>query len=362
LRNFLPLFLCTFFLSSFSIAQDSTSAFSFSGYADAYIAVYTDSLPAHSYQKFPTVSPRSKQFGLNIAQLSAKYSSDRLRGTIVLHYGDIPLSAWSPTFNFIQEANIGIRICKNLWLDGGFFRSNVGTEALLPKENIASSIAIPTYFEPYYEAGFRLNYTPTDKLALNLYLLNGYNLYEDNNPKKSIGLLVTYIINPYFSVGYDNYLGDDTPDEDTSATHLRFYNNLFANYEKNKLKIQAGIDIGIQQHSDFEDADKTASMFSGLVTVRYAVAKKVNVYGRFEYFTDPQAFLSGYVFDNNGSLSGLQMWGVTLGVEVKPTANSYVRLEGRDLVAKNGQDLFYWNGEFSNSRLEAMLNFGVWFP
>ncbi len=83
-----------------------------------------------------------------------------------------------------RKANAGVRLCKNLWLDAGFFRTHVGTEGLFPKENITSSVAVATYFEPYYEAGLKLSYAATEKLALSLYVLNGYNLYEDNNKKE----------------------------------------------------------------------------------------------------------------------------------------------------------------------------------
>src|SRR5258708_10771176 len=85
--------------------QDSTrhSSISWSGYIDAYAAHYTDSVGTSDYQKFPSVSPRSNQMGLNVAMLTVKYSAPKLRATITLHYGDIPASAWSAKYNFIQE-------------------------------------------------------------------------------------------------------------------------------------------------------------------------------------------------------------------------------------------------------------------
>src|SRR5256885_16911473 len=84
-------------ISGSGIAQDSIPhpSLSITFYADAYAAYYTDSLEIDAYQKFPSVSPRSQQLGLNVAMLTAKYSSSRARGTITLHYGDVPLSAWS---------------------------------------------------------------------------------------------------------------------------------------------------------------------------------------------------------------------------------------------------------------------------
>ncbi|MFI5134431.1 MAG: outer membrane beta-barrel protein [Chitinophagales bacterium] len=344
-------------------SQDSSkhSSFSFLGYADAYFAYYTDSVGSGDYQKFPSVSPRSNQFGLNVAMASVKYNSDRVRATIALHYGDIPKSAWSSDFNFIQEANAGIRLCKSFWIDGGFFRTHIGTEGLFPRENITSSVAVVTYFEPYYEAGFKFSYAPADKISLNLFLLNGYNLYIDNNKKKSLGFLGTYAINDHVSIGYDNYLGDDSPEGDTSK-HFRFYNNAFLNFEKNKIRILTGADFCIHQNGSIENPSKSASMFGGVFDIRYAATKMFDVYGRAEIYQDADGFLSGVFLDKSNHFTGLKIWGATLGAEFKPTENSYVRLEGRDLIANSDQEIFYWNGSPTNTRLEVMINFGVWFP
>jgi hypothetical protein len=298
-----------------------------------------------------------------VASFSAKYFSDRVRSSVTLHYGDVPRSAWSTTFNFIQEANAGVRLCKNFWLDAGFFRTHIGTEGLFPKENITSSVAVATYFEPYYEAGLKLSYAPAEKLALNLFVLNGYNLFEDNNKKKSLGALITYAFNDHLSMGYDNYIGDESPDQDT-INHLRFYNNVFLNFEKNKIKIVTGGDVCFQQNAANAGTELTGTLVSGVFAVRIKAAKQVDVYGRMEGYYDPDGILSGTIIVNgNPSGSGLKLWGATLGVEYKPTENSYVRLEGRDLTTTDSaQKIFFSNNQYKNSRLEALLNLGVWFP
>ena len=59
-------------------------------------------------------------------------------------------------------------------------------------------------------------------------------MFEDNNSKKSIGTVVTYALGNKGNVGYSNYIGDDTP-EDDSATHLRIHQNIFFNYQFNKI-------------------------------------------------------------------------------------------------------------------------------
>ena len=104
--------------------------------------------------------------------IMADYAGEKVRGTIGFQFGDMPRTAWSATFNNIVEAHAGLRLCSKLWLDAGFFRSHLGTEGFFPKDNIASSISLCTWHEPNFESGFRLDYEPSDKLSINLFVLN----------------------------------------------------------------------------------------------------------------------------------------------------------------------------------------------
>ena len=330
-----------------------------SGYADAYLAYYTDSLPAGAFQKFPTYAPRSGSIGLNIAQLSVAYKAETIRATITLHYGDIAKTTWSPTYNMVQEANAGIRLRKGLWLDAGFFRTHIGAEGIYPKENIASSLAILSNNEPYYEAGFKLTWQATPKLEARLYLLNGYNLFEDNNRKKSLGGLLTYTFSDACNVVYANYYGDDSPDSVHTA-HNRFFNNFCFNYDHKKLRITAGFDVAVQQHSALGSTG-AGFMSGGLLAARYTVYKAVNVYLRTEYFHDADGFLAGMYQDASGHATGLKAMGGTAGVEYKPTDNSYIRLEGRTLKTEDNIKPFYWHGAFTDRRYDTIFSVGVWF-
>lgn len=346
---------------SFSQTSDSTSKLTFNGYVDVYYAYYTDSVGTGNFQKFPSVSPRSDQFGLNAICLTAQYDAEKVRGIATLHYGDIPVSAWSGSFNNIMEAHAGVRICKKLWVDAGFFRTHVGTEGLLPKENFTSSVSVPTFFEPYFESGVRFNYIPNSKLAINLFVLNGFNIYQDNNSKKSAGLLVTYALGDKGNIGYSNYTGDDTPGDADSISHLRIFQNLFINYQINKIKIQLGGDYAIQQHSDLHNSNKSASAYSGVLGLKYQATNMFAVYARGEIFNDSEGFLSGVMIDKKNSPTGLKIMGGTFGVEYKPVDNAYVRLEGRQLIADTDQEIFYFDGISINHRTEILLNLGVSF-
>lgn len=368
MKRILFLLLVSFYTVNSFAQKDSTllkpkkdsAKIQFSGYVDAYYAHYTDDITAGSYQKFPSVCPR-EGFGLNTAMLSASYDAEKVHGIVSLQFGDIARSAWSGTYNNIMEAHAGVRLAKKLWLDGGFFRTHFGTEGLLPKENIASSVSVCTWYEPYFESGFRLNYNPSNKLAINLFVLNGYNMYEDNNHKKSFGMLVTYALGEKGNIGYSNYIGDDTPTSGDTLAHKRIHNNLFFNYEIKKIKIQIGGDYCFQENGDTLGSGN-ASMYSGVASLKYQICKKFAVYGRGEIFHDPQGFMSAPPFrDKTGKLTGLILWGVTDGMEYKPTDNSYIKLEMRTLQMNPNQEIFSWNNKKVNNRMEILFHFGVSF-
>jgi hypothetical protein len=259
-----------------------------------------------------------------------------------------------------MEAHAGVRLCKKLWFDAGFFRTHVGTEGLLPKENFTSSVSVNTYYEPYYESGIRLNYNPNEKLVINIFVLNGYGIYQDNNDKKSLGALITYAFNDKGSIGYSNYTGDDTPVAGDSISHTRIHQSLFFNYQINKLKIQVGGDYCIQANSD-TTGTKSATMTSGVLSLKYQAATKFAVYAREEFFNDPHGYMSTRFTDENGKQTGYVLTGITAGVEYQPTDNSYVRIESRRLQTDDAQKIFIWDGKATNTRTEVLLNLGVSF-
>ena len=340
---------------------DTISTFSISGYVDAYYAYYTDSVGPGNFQKFPSISPRSNSLSLNTAQFSFLYNAEKIRATAIFHYGDIAAASWAPApYNNIMEAHVGFKVYSKLWIDAGLFRTHFGTELLLPNETITNSISIGTFYEQLYQSGIRLNFDPTKKLEINLYLTNGFNTFVENNNKKSVGMAVTYAFNDNINIGYTNYIGDDTPPGNT-INHLRVQQNVFLNYQRDKIKLQVGGDVCLQQNSDLATGTQTASMYSALATFRYQAAKKFAVYARGEIFEDPDGFMSTIIKDYVGNPTGYKVWGITAGAEYKPTEESYIRLEGRRLQMDENQYIFNYNGLLYNYRYEVMINAGVTF-
>ena len=340
---------------------DTVGTFSMTAYFDAYYAYYTDTAGPGNFSKFPSVSPRQNNPSLNIAQISMQYNAEKVRAMAVFHFGDLAASSWAPApFNNIMEAHVGFRVHPKLWIDAGLFRTHFGTEYFLPSENITSSLSVGTFYEPFYESGLKVNFDPTKKLEINVFLLNGYNTFVENNTTKSLGLGVTYVLNDNSGIGYTGYYGDESVPGDM-IKHYRIHNNVFYNYTKKKWKVQVGGDYCMQQNSDIATHTKTAAMYSALATVKYQGTSKCGIYARAEVFSDPEGYMSGVMLDQKAKMTGYKLTGYTLGLEYKPSPESYIRLEGRDLQMQEDQYLFFYDGNAYNARYEFMVNAGVTF-
>ena len=235
----------------------------------------------------------------------------------------------------------------------------------MPKDNICSSVSIITFYEPWWQSGIRITYTPSDKFTGALYIVNGYNQFVATNKKKAPGLAFTYNISDRFSVGYYGLLSDDTPDS-ISISHRRLLNNLVVNLDiSKKMKAQVGADYIVQEHSDISYSPgytiySNAFSSSLIATLRYQCFKRIAIYGRFEELNDPQGIITStdnYYYNN----VSFNLTGETFGIEYKPTENSYIRLEGRELQMAQNEKIFYSNGVYTNIREEAMLNMGISF-
>lgn len=337
---------------------DSTGQLIFSGYISTYYAHYNDSVGQHNYSQLPTVAPYSDRFGLNIVQFGAAYTSRLVRGTFTLQFGDIPQSAWSAKYNFIQEANVGVRIVPKLWFDIGFFRTHIGLESIQPRENVASSIATTTYFEPYFLSGAKLTYSFNKKFTLQANAFNGFNTFVETNKNKAFGLSVLITPNDRFSLTINAITCDEYPDS-VQVSHQRFYTNLYAVCKTPRWDIGAEYNFGMQEHSLLSDSSQTAYMQSALLAVKFKLKKFVAFYSRGEFFSDPNEILTGPVVNSHHDLIGLHIFGATLGMEVKPIKNSYIRLEGRTLHTNRNEDIFRVNHSLSNHREELICTMGV---
>ncbi len=322
------------------------------GYVSTYYSHYSDEITANDFVQFPTMAARNNQFGLNMVQLSMNYASKTLRGNINLHYGDIPQSVWPQPFNAIQNAHIGLKLIKKLWLDAGFFKSHIGLESIQPRENITSSMAVVSFHEPYYLSGAKLTYEVTSKLSLQLNAFNSFNGFVENNKNKAVGFSALYDLNDKISITYNILTCDETPDN-FNNNHQRIYQDLYATFKFKKLSFGVELNYGTQNNTLLSDTSKQAVMYSGLIVAKYQFLRKLAAYGRGEYFSDPNRILTGSLAIGN------YIYGGTFGFEYKPLKNVSLSCEGRILESDNL--IFKTKGYYLNQRSEIIGCLDIWF-
>ena len=343
------------------VDSQRTHAFKVTGYIDAYLAHYSDQLKVGEFQKFPTSAPISNAFSLNMVMVSASYQDEKARGVVTIHAGDIATCAWSTKYNFIQEAYAGIRMAKNTWLDAGFFRTHLGFESIQPRENIGSSIALTTYYEPYYLSGAKLTHYLNKKVSIQISAFNGFNTFLAINRKKTYGFSIFYEPNAHVLATYNVLLSDNAADT-LGYNQQRVYQNFYLAYKSKKLDIGFEANFGLQQHTGLIDSTKTAFMYSMLVAAKYKFNKgRYAAYGRAEWFNDQDEILTGPVINQYHTLVGLHAIGATIGAEYKPMNNAFLRIESRYLHLWNDENIFYTHQKYTNVRLEIIGSLGVWF-
>ena len=354
----------TFYYSQVMKSQADSlgnNGFKLTGYLDAYYAHYSDRLPLGAYQKFPTSAPVSDAFGLNMAMLSVQYQNENVNGVLTCHAGDIATSAWSNKYNFIQEAHVGLRLIKKLWLEGGYFRTHLGFESIQPRENIGTSVALTTYYEPYYLSGAKLTYYLNNKLSVQVNAFNGFNTFVAINKKKTYGFTTVYEANKNFIVSFNSLLSNEQPDSFLFSKR-RLYNDLYFAYKSKRVNVGFEANFGLQENSDLEDSTKTAYMFSMTLAGKYKIKNdKYSVYARLELFDDRNEILTGPVNNANHQLVGINAFGGNAGIEFKPLSNSYLRFEARYIHLWNNENIFYNHNKYSNVRMEWIAAMGVWF-
>jgi len=351
----------------FSIAvytSDNDLEVKIGAYVDTYIATDNDNEPDgdseyfdHFARKYSVNDLQKNNFSINIAQVSASIDYNNfIRSVITLHYGDMPTVAFNTENLFgIQEAYVGIKVIDNLWVDAGYFLTHIGSEAVLPKDNWLTSHSMVTYVEPFYHAGVRALYD-NGILSAGLHFLNSGVGYFENNDNKTLGYNLGYSAGDIFTINLAGMIGNEIPGGSINAK-TNMYNNLsLESHPTDKLAFKAQFDYASLEDGYMQDRELESATYMGFVVQgRYQILEKFAATARFAYFDDTKGYASIYA-------SGM---GITAGVEYKPTDFSYLRLEGRmlnfdDSDESAGNQFHDADGELTNTRMELMINFGVY--
>jgi hypothetical protein len=199
---------------------------------------------------------------------------------------------------------------KGLQIDFGKFVTNAGAEVIEAKDNwnysrsLLFALAIP-----YYHAGIRLTYSPTDKVTLMGGVVNGWNNAEDNNTGKTVMASVTFKPNGATSI-IENYIGG--PETTGTNDNFRNLSDTVVSFTVDpKLSVMGNVDFG-------KDGDSKWWGVAGYL--KYQATDMVAVVPRVEYYDDKDAFSTGIV---------QKLKEATVTLEIKPTGGFMWRIEYR---------------------------------
>ncbi len=344
-------FTCTFAQKSEDILSDSAKMqifkrlrnFTVGFYVDAYYNMTLNSShDTSNIVPFSSNCPIQNQIRMNIAAVELYYSAEKVRGKLALQYGDAPnlmASASSQWIKTIRQANFGFRIVNNLWIDFGYIFNPVGYESSWAVLNQVSFVTIGGYFEPGSVLGTRLSYKFSEKFSGGFMMGNPFSIAYAQNTHMAGILFMTWNPMPVLSVTYNNFFGNQAL-KDAKIKNNILYNNVVVTWiPVKKVELVGQVDFGAQTNSQrAPDTTKIATMFSGFVQARYLFNSHFALTGRYEYFNDPDGFLSGI---NNLTGRGVRTNGYCLSFEYKPVKAGYVRLAYRYLGAYPGSREFF---------------------
>lgn len=213
---------------------------------DAYYT-YSSNHPIDDTIVGSTATGRANEMQISMAAVGGDFHYGAARGSMTLQLGMrstvVPrndLSAnrgqfdLATVYRYVREAYAGYHwdVLHGINLDVGIFMSYVGLFSYNNFENWAYQPSYTSDNTPWFFNGIRLQIFPTDRLKVELWLVNGWQSYAKFNDLPGVGYQVLYRPWEWLNVALNGYVGTDTP---ATATRLRFHsdNSLLVRYYNN---------------------------------------------------------------------------------------------------------------------------------
>ena len=280
------------------------------------------------------------------------------RNDVTINRGQYDLLA---AMRYLSEAYAGYHWNKyhGINLDFGLFFSYVGLFSYTQYENWGYQASFTSDNTPWFFNGARLQIFPTDRLKVELWLINGWQTYGKFNELPGVGYQIHYAPHDYIKVVFNGYVGTDTQDH---PGRVRFHSDnslLFRYYNRPLSKgisrgaISATFDLGFEQgdgvgafygqskrSNDAPDLDCTNAnpcqqdFISGMIYDNlwfyrntfswYAGAGFIHNPGR--YLVLVPAGVAATAFDTNPGTT-FDGWDFSTNISYYPTENITFRLE-----------------------------------
>lgn len=313
------------------------------GFVDAYYS-YDFGDPNDNVKPLLFNYNRHNEFSINVAMLSVGYEQDRVRGRIGLMagtYSEYNYAAELPQVRPIYEAWGGYELFENVWWDAGLFPSHIGWESVHSTSNITLTRSLAAANSPFFLAGTRLYWTPSDTLTLGLTLANGWQNVAETNDSKGIGTQVTWSPSDVFTLNSSTWVSDEI----AAGSRLRLFHDLYGVVNLGRASFIAGLDTGMQRTPD--GAEKEWDIWwTAAALARVNLTNVVATGARVEYFHDP-----GQVIIVTGNPNGIRTLGASLNLDFALAESAVFRLEGR--MFRDARELYMLGKNPSQTNIAA---------
>ncbi|MBS1682529.1 MAG: porin [Bacteroidetes bacterium] len=299
------------------------------GYVDTYYNYSVNKTPNNTDPFFVTNS-QLNETNINLAYIDVRYKSSNMRARLVPGFGTYVNANYANergSLKNIVEGNVGVRLSarRNIWFDVGVFGSPYTNESAISKDHLMYTRSLSAQNAPYYLSGARLTVPVNKQITATLFLLNGWQVIQDNNSGKSIGTQLEVRPNTRMLFNWDVYVGDER-----SAIHpeyrTRYFSDVYWIFQASKkFDATSCIYVGIQNRAGQNDATWATANFIG----RYHFSDVLSLSGRVEYFTDQQGV---FVHTQSGGL-GFETYTTGLCLNYSPNPKALLRVEARQFIS-----------------------------
>lgn len=327
-------------------AADTTLKVTWGAFVDGYYA-WDFQKPAN-YERtfaggvpFTTQPSRHNEFNVNLAFAEVKADGPRVRGRLALQAGTSVQSNYSgePTngqisgpslARFIQEAVAGVKVTKNVWIDGGIFFSHMGMEGWLSRDNPTYTRSLVAEYSPYYQSGAKVTWAPSAKFTAQLNVVNGWQNVSENNRGKGVGARFDLVPVQGTTVSYYNFFTQE------AGTKLRTFNGVGAKSTRGRITTLAQFDVGTQDRSTATGT--AATWYGATAAIRAQATSKVALSVRAERFDDRHQVIVGTGTAGEQPNAALRSNGASFGIDWSPQSQVLWRTEVR--AFQNDRPLF----------------------
>jgi Putative beta-barrel porin-2, OmpL-like. bbp2 len=299
---------------------------SIGGYIDTYYSYYSRN-PDDDYAPYLVNSSRKNSIAVNLAYIEVQYNSENVRVRLAPGFGtymNLNYANEPGTLKNIVEGYVGVRLSekRNVWLDAGIFGSPYTNESPVSKDHLMYTRSLAAEYSPYYLSGAKLSFPLADRWKASFFLLNGWQVIDDTNSRKSLGTQIEYRHNDKMTFHWNTYLGDERSGSQQDY-RTRLFTDLFWIHKLNDhWDFTADAYVGLQKF----DGRESKMWWQANGVARYTFTPKSSLAGRFEVFRDGDAVVAENEIAEG---VGFIVYSSGLCYNYKIHRNALFRVEGR---------------------------------